>query len=233
MENRKPVILMVEDDEDVLFNNRMLLNRRGHETLTAAGAAGARAILAECVPDLIILDIMLPDGTGYDLCAEFRRTSDNPVLFLSGLKETQDKVRGMNLGGDYYLTKPYDADEFAAVVERLLQRERQTREKQTALTLLTRGPLTLDIPKSRALRNGADAGLTQKEFAILFTLMRNEGQTISNENLYREVWGTPMNNDTQALRRHIANLRAKLEADNTDAYDIVSIHGKGYSFRYG
>jgi DNA-binding response OmpR family regulator len=230
MEDWKPVILMVEDDEDVLFANRQLLKRRGYEVLAAGNAAGARAIFAAQTPDLVILDIMLPDGNGYDLCAEFRQASDNPVLFLSGRQDAQDKVQGMSLGGDYYLTKPYNAEELTAVVGRLLQRERQTREKHAKLTTLTRGPLTLEIPKSRALHSGVDAGLTQKEFAILLILVQNEGIEISVDRLYEEVWGTSARGDIRTVRNHVYNIRAKLGADSTDAFAIDTAHNKGYCF---
>jgi DNA-binding response OmpR family regulator len=230
MDEWKPLILLVEDDEHILFPNQRMLTRRGYDVLAAASAEEARALLAAHTPDLIVLDVMLPDGNGYDLCTEFRKKSDNPVLFLSGLAEDSNKVRGMNLGGDYYLTKPCRFDELLAVTERLLVREQRVREKQAALTVLTRGPLTLDIQKSRALLSGADAGLTQKEFVLLLILMQNEGKALSGEQLYDEVWGTDSKGDIRTVRNHVYNIRAKLNADDADAFAIETVHNKGYRF---
>ena len=163
MSGGKPVILAVEDDERVLGFNRRRLERRGYRMLCAATAAEARSLFDE-LPDLLILDIRLPDGSGYDLCSEYRRKSRVPVIFLSGLAETGDRVRALGAGGDYYITKPYDFEELLACVERLWQRELRTREERAETTTLTRGPLTLDIPKRRARLDGKDVDLTPKEF---------------------------------------------------------------------
>ena len=231
MNDQKPTILMVEDEADVLAVNQRMLNRRGYHVMTAANMAAALAVLSEYTPDLLILDIMLPDGSGYDICARFRQKSDQPVLFLTGKKETQDRIEGLQRGGDYYLTKPYNFDELLAVVKRLLEREWAQKEKQANLTTLKRGELVLDITKARAALRGKDISLTQKEFVILLTLIQNEGHEISVNKLYEAAWGAAANNDARVIRTHISNLRMKIDADNSDHYDIVSSYGKGYSFR--
>ena len=130
MNEKKSLILMVEDEEQVLNTNCRMLRRRGYDVRTAQTAAEACHQLEEQLPDLLILDIMLPDGNGLDICRRFREKTMNPVLFLTGKSNIRDRVEGLQQGGDYYLTKPYNFDEFLAVIQMLL--ERQKLEIQTA-----------------------------------------------------------------------------------------------------
>lgn len=234
MTDRRPLILMVEDDADTARLNARMLRRRGYEALVAAGAAEARALARSHAPDLFVLDIELPDGDGFSLCEEIRRHSDAPVLFLTGRKATVDKVAGMNTGGDYYLTKPYYMDELMAVIARLLKKAEETRRRldQAVLeaTELTRGSLTLCLPDGRAMVNGRDAGLTPKEFAVLLVLARNAGKPLTAGEIYSAVWSAGAVRDTGALRAHIAHIKQKIGTGHTDEYDIVYVRGKGYSF---
>ncbi len=227
---KNPCILMVEDEQDVLKINVRILQRRGYDVLTAATCKEALALLSDREPDLLILDIMLPDGSGFDICQQFRRSSDHPVIFLTGKNQVSDKTNGLEKGGDYYITKPYDPDELLAIAGRLLQRHMQLQQKHKELTVLQKGSLLLDIPKARATVNGADAGLTSKEFALLLALVRQEGQEISPHDLYEAVWGVPSMDDIRTVRTHIKNLRRKIGADDANDYDIVSSYGKGYTF---
>ncbi len=229
-ENKKPTVLMVEDEKEVLKINARILRRRGYEVITAASCAEAYSALESCVPELLILDIMLPDGDGTELCRHFRRTSDHPVIFLTGKNELCDRIDGLGVGGDYYLTKPYDPDELLAVAARLVERHLNTQKKHRELTLITKGSLTLDISASRATVNGSDASLTSKEFALLLVLVKNEDREISPGELYERVWGAPSADDVRTVRTHIKNLRRKLGADDAADYDIVSSYGKGYTF---
>ncbi len=226
----KPLILMVEDEPDVLRINARILTRRGYEVLCAETFNAAQQVLQQQTPDLLILDIMLPDGSGYDLCDAFRRKNDHPVIFLTGKTEVSDKIDGLNRGGDYYITKPYDPDELLAAVNRLLQRHTAIQKKQSELTTIVKGTLSLNIPKAKAEVSGTDTGLTAKEFALLLHLVQHEGEALSPEYLYETVWGKAAENDTRTVRFHIANLRKKLNADNAVDFDIISVYGKGYSF---
>ena len=162
-------------------------------------------------PDLLILDIMLPDGSGYDICERFRSTSDHPVIFLTGKGETCDKVEGLGHGGDYYLTKPYDPDELLAVADMLIKRHLQTKKKREQLTRIVKGSLVLDIPKFKAT-------------------VQSEDKEVPPHELYEKVWGTPSGEDIRTIRFHIKNLRRKIHADDANDYDIVSAYGKGYMF---
>ncbi len=230
MDKNKPSILIVEDEPEVLAINARLMRRRGYNVITAQTAGESFSKLEETVPDMLILDIMLPDGSGYDICTKFRETSDNPVIFLTGKDEISDKVEGLERGGDYYLTKPYSFDELLAVTERLLARHFKTKEKHERLMRISKGALALDLSANKAFVGGRPAELTAKEFALLLLLVKNEDKIISPGELYEAVWGVPSADDTRTIRFHIGNLKRKIDTENADDYDIVSVYGKGYMF---
>ena len=219
----QPTILIVEDEPEVLQINVRMMKRRGYCVMAADTAKAAYRCLEETTPDLLILDIMLPDGSGYEICQKFRLKSDNPVIFLTGKSEVRDKVEGLQRGGDYYITKPYTFDELVAAAERLLARH-------THAQRIAKGSLSLDLSQSKAFVGTMDAGLTAKEFAILLHLMRNEDKIISPKELYQKIWGAPSADDTRTIRFHIGNLKKKIDTQNAEDYDIVSVYGKGYYF---
>ena len=230
-------ILLIEDNKDIQKLNKETLERRGgYEVRPAMNLADARKQIAEQVPDLIVLDIMLPDGSGFDFIQELRNgnkdgnVKDIPVLLLTALGESGDVVKGLNVGGDDYLVKPYDNDVFLARIESLLRRTSRVPKK------LTKGPLTLDIIAGRAFIDGRDLLLTQREFAVLLFLTQNEGQVLSAQTIYREVWkqptsgGSPSSNtniDTNTLKATISNIRKKIEPSG---YAITVLRGQGYTF---
>ena len=226
-----PLILMVEDEDTVLAANKRMLERRGYEIAEAVSYKAACDFLESNVPDLIILDIMLPDGSGIDICKKFREKSENPVIFLTGKSDISDKVEGLSLGGDYYITKPYQFDELLAVVRRLLERNEIQKQKEEKLTVLKKGNLELDIQSHSVTLGGKAIYLTGKEFALLHFFMKNIGREISNEEIYREIWKNDAVNDVRTVRKHIMNLRSKIKAGETDDFDIVTLYGKGYIFR--
>ena len=230
MNEQTPVILIVEDDTDMAQFNARLLKRQGYETIVVNSAAGAREVLRENSPDLFVLDIELPDGDGISLCEEIRRNTDAPVMFLTGRTETTDKVAGLDTGGDYFLTKPYDRNELIAVVQSLLRRNEQAKKKLTETSVISRGALVLKTTESKAYVSGRDAGLTVKEFAVLLMLVQNEDKELSGEAIYKSVWGTTMNNDANAIRLTISRLKKKLDEENTDEFAILTKYGGGYTF---
>ena len=221
MNEKKSLILMVEDEEQVLNTNCRMLRRRGYDVRTAQTAAEAYHQLEEQLPDLLILDIMLPDGNGLDICRRFREKTMNPVLFLTGKSDIRDRVEGLQQGGDYYLTKPYNFDEFLA--EKIKEKFQSSRQ-------ITIGSLRLDLSDGHAYLNNADTGLTRTEFSLLRLLAENQEKIFSAKELYEAVWGSCAGTDTSTVRRHIFNLRTKIGAEDTDEYDIVSVYGKGYLF---
>ena len=227
---KRPFVLIVEDDEDMAELNARMLKRRGYGNAAAYTASQARELAAKYKPDLIVMDIVLPDGDGLSLCKELRRYSDVPVLFLTGQTDLDSKIAGLSAGGDYYLTKPYSAEELLVVIKRLLQRALQVRNSIIDSTTITKGPLTLHIPTRACLLRGQDIELTSKEFAILLLLMRNENVEIQSEQIFESVWNLPMGSNTGALRVQIARMKRKLDEENTDEFSITYSRGRGYCF---
>ena len=185
-------------------------------------------------PKPVISLKMLPDGNGLDICRRFREKTMRPVLFLTGKSDIRDRVEGLQQGGDYYLTKPYNFDEFLAVIQMLLERqkrmEKKIKEKFQSSRQITIGSLRLDLSDGHAYLNNADTGLTRTEFSLLRLLAENQEKIFSAKELYEAVWGSCAGTDTSTVRRHIFNLRTKIGAEDTDEYDIVSVYGKGYLF---
>jgi DNA-binding response OmpR family regulator len=230
VDERKPEILIVEDDEDLARLNARFLENRKYDVRIAHTAAKARLLLHENTPDLIILDVVLPDGDGFALCEEFRRGTDVPVLFMTGRTETQSKVIGLEAGGDYYLTKPFDSDEFLAVVNSLIRRMELNRKKIDEIAHIERGSLSLRIPEKKAFVNGRNAELTRKEFEVLLILVQNEETELSSETIYETVWGANMNIDTGLVRKHISTIKKKLGEEEAPDFNIFTEYGRGYTF---
>ncbi len=220
MSNSMYNILLVEDEENILrFNSRKLI-RLGYTVFTATTLSQARKVIDKAQIDLAILDVMLPDGSGFDLCKEIKSKSDTLVLFLSGKAQIVDKIEGLNDGGDYYLTKPYDYDEFVAVVESLLRRVKNS-------DTIKVGALSIDTVKMIAMVKDKDLLLTPKEFAILHVLIINRGDAITAEELYNKCW---ISKDAQysngVLWAQLSRLRKKLE--NAGVFYISHQRNKGY-----
>lgn len=224
----RPVVLLVEDDENILRTNQRILKREGFEVLCAGTLAGAQAMLVERTPDALVLDITLPDGSGLEFCKRIRPFTSVPMLFLTALDEKSEIIEGLLAGGNDYITKPYDVDEFVARIKaqlRLVRMNRQDVEEK----ILVRDTLSLNLTAHRAYLEGKDMLLTQKEYALLLLMVRSEGDVLSAEYLYQSVWNLPMTEDNRTLKKHISNVRKKLENGNC-GYTITAVYGKGYSF---
>ncbi|MDR1635644.1 MAG: response regulator transcription factor [Bifidobacteriaceae bacterium] len=217
-------ILLVEDDPDLNDINGEALRLAGHRVVTARSLAEAEAALESAV-DLIVLDIMLPDGSGLDLARSLRGRRETPIIFLSALGQVGQRVEGLRAGGDDYLPKPYDLDELTARVEALLRRTRAAAPPKA----MRMGALTIEFAPRRALVNGADIWLTPKEFAVLESLARAGDQFVSPRDLYQVVWGLNEPVDVRTVREHVYRLRGKLAARGTP--NVESIRGKGYRLR--
>jgi len=226
----KPLILITEDDRDMALLNARLLKRQGYNVLITFTGAEARTLACENSPDLFVLDIELPDSDGFSLCKEIRQYTDAPVLFLTGKVDIKDKVTGLGIGGDYYLTKPYDRNEFLAVIESLLRKEKQMKKKIDEVSVIRRGALTLKFNEKKAFVDGRDAELTTKEFAILMMLVQNEDKELTYRTIYESIWGMSMNNNSSALRQQISRLKKKLDEDEVYDFSILNDWGKGYRF---
>ena len=227
--SEKTNILMVEDEKIVLSANKRMLARRGYQVIEASSAKEAFAYLESNTPDLIILDVMLPDGNGFDICKKIRKDSDVPILFLTGKTDINDKVEGLSVGGDYYLTKPFQFEEMLAVVKRLLEKEAKQKNNKPN-NIIKKAGLELNLEDMSFTLNGKDIQLTNKEFGLLSLFVQNENYVFSNEELYEKVWKAEAGLDTRTIRKHIMNIRSKICNEGQNKFDIVTVYGKGYVF---
>ena len=230
----KPLVLLIEDNPDVSHLNAKWLEKAGYDTLCATTLTEARVLLESSSPDIVVLDILLPDGDGLEFLPELKTLSGAPVLFCSSQNEDRDILRGLEAGGDDYIPKPYNVDIFTARVNVMWRREQQNREKlQKALAAknlgreIVYGPLRLDMLTLRACLEGVDAGLTPKQFALLFTLIQSKGREISAGELYEAVWGMPANDDARTIKVHISQLKKKLRITDDSRIEI-NYQNEGY-----
>jgi len=215
-------ILLVEDETEILELNKEMLERRGSYTVSlATNLTEAKKAVAQLEPDIIVLDIMLPDGNGLDFLLELRQDRDIPVLILSGLGSLQDRLAGLKAGGDVYLPKPYDNEELVLNIEAILRRS------DLVPDTLVKGPLKLELFSNNAYLNEKRLFLTQRDFDILFLLVQNEDKILKAEYIYETIWARPMAGDKNAIQAAISKLRKKIEHSG---YDIKVIRGKGYVF---
>ena len=218
-------IFLVEDDANLNRINRLALETEGYTVYTALNLAEAREELLKCVPDLILLDVKLPDGTGYDFCKELRRQRRYeaiPILFLTSVTDGAGELEGLRSGGNDYLRKPYGIELLRTRVGNLLK----LRENQSLRDIVL-GHLTLKVKTMTAYIHGNDMGLMPKEFTLLLVFAENEGCDMEAGQLYETVWGTGMNDDTRALRFQVSSLRSKLIGSG---YTITAVYSKGYRF---
>jgi DNA-binding response OmpR family regulator len=220
---------LVEDNTHILKVNASILAGSGFRVLCAQTAAAARLELRTETVDVVVLDIMLPDGDGVALCRELRSlggtSASLPVLFLTAKDQSQDIVDGLRAGGDDYLVKPYDLRVLVARVEALLRRAGKAKEPPQVRL----GPLTLDTSAMRAFVDGQDLALTPRQFAILLALVRAEGQPVPASRLYEVAWGMAANDEVRAVRQQVSRLRSKLSGASTRSFLIETEYGRGYS----
>ena len=218
-------ILAVDDEPDLRSLLRILLTNKGYEVLEAAsGQEAVELVRSEPRIDLVIMDIMMPGLNGIEACAEIRKFSTVPMLFLTAKSQLSDKPAAYASGGDGYLPKPFSQNELMLKVESLTRRYRVYKGKLEPRT-------TLDERRCCAVRNGQIIDLTDKEYAILRFFFQNRGKTVDVQTVYEGVWGEkflPSSNNTVMV--HILNLRKKLEPDPANPKLIRTVWGKGYQF---
>jgi len=219
----KTNILIVEDDTDLLDIMSQFLTGKGYRVRKAETLAEGFAQFESEAIDLVLLDIILPDGLGLELLRKIREDSIIPVILLTSLGKDADVVRGLDMGADDYIAKPCSLEVvFARVKTHLGKAMYDMRGTVTA------GALRLDKSTGRAYLDGTDMKLTPKQFALLLYLAQHAGQTVPGDRLYSAIWGDDPNGDTGALRRQISNLRGKLEACENCGIDLVFVYGDGY-----
>jgi DNA-binding response OmpR family regulator len=213
-------LLLVEDELNILENNRRFFEGEGYSVLLAGNLARAREHLAREAPGAIVLDIMLPDGNGLDLLKELRETGSKiPIIMLTAWNKSSDVARGLKLGANDYVSKPFTYEVLQARMEAMFRNVGQVPD------LVEKGPLKLDMIASQAFLNGLDMLLTQKEFSLLLLFAQNEGRMLGAEYLYEKAWGQPMNEDANKVRAQISRLRKKLSGSG---YTIAVEYGEGY-----
>ena len=214
-------ILLVEDNPHIMKINAQLLTLRGYQVLQAETAAQAREQLRWHPVDLIVLDILLPDGSGLELCRELKAQRPIPILFLTALGENQDVVEGLRAAGDDYLAKPYDLEVLVARIEARLRAAEEVRR------YFGYGGLKLDLLTMTGYVNGKDIQLTQKEFTALLLLARAAERKVSQEELMEALWGPDAHAESRALWTLISRLRKKLNSQES-RLEISSLRGGGY-----
>lgn len=223
------LILMVEDNPSVLRLNQKVLETNGFQVKAASTLADAETILETDTVNLILLDILMPDGSGLDFCKTIREYTGAPILMLSSLRTSQDVISGLLTGGDDYMTKPYKVDELVARIISLLRRE-ELSGRENRQVIVTCESLKLDTLSLRAYLGGNDLQLTPKEFALLLYMVQNKDRIVSVEQIYQNVWNLPSNRDTRLLWTHFSKIRNKLEKFGENPFDITAVKGKGYIF---
>lgn len=223
-----PRILIVEDEPEMLMGLEDNFQFEGYEVLKARdGVAGLEMALGQ-QPDLIILDVMLPKKSGFDVCRELRaQGSQIPIIMLTARGQEIDKILGLELGADDYLTKPFSLRELLARVKAVLRRYSRINNTVSVMQL---GDLKIDFLHYTATKAGESLEFTHKEFEIMKYFLDHKGETVSRGELLDEVWGYEASPTTRTVDNHILKLRQKIEADPAHPKFILTVHGIGYKF---
>ena len=222
--------ILVVDDEDLLVKGiRFNLQNDGYEVFTGSNGLEAIEQARICQPDLVILDVMMPEMDGLTACAKIREFSDVPIILLTAKAEDMDKLMGFDQGADDYLTKPFNILELKARIRALLRRSGA--QGKTSAQTLTIGSITLDLDARNAYSSGVLADLTAKEFDVIEFLMRNPNRVYSREALLDTIWAYEYRSDIRTVDVHIRRLREKLESNPADPQYIMTKWGVGYYFR--
>lgn len=226
-------VLVVEDETGIVEPVVAALEREGFAPVVAGTLADARAAFAEATPDCVLLDVMLPDGSGFDLCRELRRTSDVPVIMVTARGDEMDRIVGLEIGADDYVVKPFSARELVARVRAVMRRfEATARQPDQAGPegVIEVGEVRLDAARRQATLGGDPVELSRKEYELLALLMRHAGVVVTREQAIEEVWDTNWFGSTKTLDVHISGLRKKLGDDPATPRYIHTARGVGFRF---
>ena len=221
----KPVVLVVDDEPQILRVMRASLPIRGYEVLTASTAEEALDQLSKQVPDLVILDLAMPEMSGLEVCRRVREFSSVPIIVLSAKGSESDKVAALDLGADDYVTKPFGMDELLARVRAVLRRLSATNDR-----VLVVGDVTIDIDERRVVVGDKEIRLTPKEFDVFKYLVNNAGKVVTHRALLQTVWGWESTDQTEYLRVFINQLRRKIEVDASHPRYLITEPWVGYRF---
>ncbi len=223
------LILVVEDDRSILRGLKDNLELESHEVITAMDGESGYRLVTEAKPDLILLDLMLPKLSGYELCKKLREIGlTTPILMLTARGEEADRVLGLDIGADDYVTKPFSIRELLARIRALLRRAHPP--ESVLPDELRFADVVVDFRRYEASKGDTDLELTRKEFGVLRLLAARAGEVVTRDELLSEVWGFENYPSTRTVDNHIAGLRAKLEANPAEPRHVLTVHRVGYKF---
>ncbi len=224
-------ILVVDDEALLVKGIRFNLQNEGYDVITGSDGLEAVRMVQEQSPDLVVLDVMMPNMDGLTACAKIREFSNIPIILLTAKADDMDKLIGFDHGADDYLTKPFNILELKARIRALLRRAGTVQEKQAPGNTLTIGSISLDLDARNAYRSGVLVDLTAKEFDVIEFLMRNPNRVYSREALLDTIWAYEYRSDIRTVDVHIRRLREKLEENPAEPKYILTKWGVGYYFR--
>ena len=221
-------ILVVDDEQAILDLLEMILKREQFQVARASDGKSAMALFDTFNPDLVLLDLMLPDKNGHDLCREMTKKRSVPIIMLTAKNDIVDKVLGLELGADDYITKPFDARELVARIKAVLRRlEKNEAADKKVLSHLD---LTVNLEDRTVTKGGKPVELTLKEYELLELFIKNPRKVFSREELLRQAWGYDFMGDTRAVDICVTRLRKKIEDDSSNPKHILTVFGFGYRF---
>jgi two-component system alkaline phosphatase synthesis response regulator PhoP len=221
-------ILIVEDEEDLARGLEINLSKEGYEVLTSSCGEEGLQLAQDENPDLIILDIMLPEMNGFDVCRELRRRgAEVPIIMLTAKSEEVDRVVGLEIGADDYVIKPFSLRELLARIHARLRRHTQSQDQ---LSRYSFGEIEINFDKYITTRKGRKLELTPKEYEVMRFLILHQGEVVTRDQLLDQVWGYEVYPTTRTVDNHILRLRQKLEEEPAKPKHILSIYGEGYRF---
>ena len=224
-------ILVVDDEALLVKGIRFNLQNEGYEVITGSNGLEAVKLVKEQYPDLVVLDVMMPEMDGLTACSKIREFSNVPIIMLTAKTDDMDKLIGFDHGVDDYLTKPFNILELKARIRALLRRSRTAAPQEQPSNTLTIGTITLDLDARNAYRDGVLADLTAKEFDVVEFLMRNPNRVYSREALLDTIWAFEYRSDIRTVDVHIRRLREKLEENSAEPKYIMTKWGVGYYFK--
>lgn len=222
-------ILIVDDEADIVSLMEQAMTAEGYQVCTASDGTKAIDMLSQA-PDIIILDVMMPGMNGFELCQMIRDEVDCPILFVSARQTEADRIQGLSIGGDDYITKPFSLRELKARVAAHLRGNRRVRESSSERSLLRYGILRIDLKGREVHVNQSVVLMTAKEFDIIELLALHPGQVFSKEQIYDRIWGLEASGDTSTVTEHIKKIRAKLAGQDPGSSYISTLWGVGYKW---
>ncbi len=219
-------LLIVDDESAITETLEAKFRKEGYTTFTADSAEEAMRLFKRVKPDLVILDIMLPNRSGFDFCRAVRKDNQTPIIFVSARADEEDRVRGLEMGADDYVVKPFNMSELVARVKAILRRS----QGEAPSEVIERGDLRIDPRTHEASLDGTLMTLSPKEFALLLFLAKNAGQVFTREALLDRVWGKDAYVTSRTVDVHVRWLRTRIETDPNSPSRIVTVRGVGYKF---